>query len=439
MRNVFAIVLAGGKGERLWPLTAYRSKPAVPFAALRIIDFVLSNLINSGINEIAVLSQTQSHSLDDHIMKAYPSYLGMRGSITIYHPRLITSDDLYIGTANAVYQNLGRINKNAEQVAVFGGDHIYMMDVSKMVEFHEKRNADITVAAVPFPISEAHKYGVLQIDENWRIIGFEEKPKNPKSIPNEPDMALVSMGNYIFRKDILFKLLEEDSKKKHITKKELAQLLEKNKNAREEFSTHDFGTDIIEGEVAKNRLYICAYDFRKNKIPGIPEGKRQHYWRDVGDIYQYWLANMDICSIEPELNLYNSEWPLWTIPTTLPPAKFIHENKNENRVGYATNSIVCAGSIISGSHVDRSVIGTNIKVNSWSYLEECVIIGSKRPIGTEIGRWCNMRRVIMDRDIFIPEGTTIGYDREKDEKRGLKIIDTPDGKHITVIPKGFRF
>lgn len=439
MRNVFAIVLAGGKGERLWPLTANRSKPAVPFAGLRIIDFVLSNLINSGINEIAVLSQTQSHSLDDHIMKAYPSYLGMRGSISIYHPRLVTSQDLYIGTANAVYQNLDRINKKAEMVAVFGGDHIYMMDVARMAEFHDKRNADITIAAVPFPLSEAHKYGVLQVDENWRVVGFEEKPKEPKPIPNEPDKALVSMGNYIFSKDKLFKLLEADSKKKYVSKQELLELIARNKDAREEYSTHDFGNDIIEGEVAKKDLYICAYDFRRNRIPGIPEGKRHYYWRDVGDIYQYWLANMDICSIDPELNLYNSDWPLWTLPNTLPPAKFIHDNRNENRVGYATNSLVCAGSIISGSHVERSVIGNNVKVNSWTYLEECVILGGKRAINTEIGRWCNLRRVIMDRDVFVPEGTIIGHNRADDERRGFKIVDMPDGKHLTVVPEAYRF
>jgi len=439
MRDVFAIVLAGGKGERLWPLTAKRSKPGVPFAGLRIIDFVLSNLINSGINEIAVLTQTQSHSVDDHIMKAYPSYIGMRGSISIYHPKLVTSDDFYVGTANAVYHNLDRINKKAEHVAVFGGDHIYMMDVSKMIEFHERRNADITVAAVPFLISEAHKFGVIQVDENWKIIGFEEKPKNPKPIPNEPDKALVSMGNYIFNKDKILGLLEADSKKKYVTKLKLAELIAQAEAARDEYSTHDFGTDIIEGEVARKALNVFAYDFRRNKLPGIPELKGQHYWRDVGDIYQYWLANMDICSIDPELNLYNADWPLWTLPNTLPPAKFIHDNKNENRVGYATNSIVCAGSIISGSHVERSVIGVNIKVNSWSYLEECVILGSKKSINTEIGRWCNLRRVIIDRDVVIPEGTIIGHDRANDEKRGFRIVDVDDGKHLSAIPGGYRF
>ncbi len=438
MRDIFAIVLAGGKGERLSPLTANRSKPAVPFAGLRIIDFVLSNLINSGINEIAVLTQTQSHSIDDHIMKAYPSYIGMRGSISIYHPTLVTSDDVYVGTANAVFQNLGRINKKAEHVAVFGGDHIYMMDVSNMVQFHERRDADITVAAVPFPISEAHKYGVIQVDEKWRIIGFEEKPAHPQAIPNEPDQALVSMGNYIFSKDIIFKLLEADSRKKRVTKPELMDLLITNQNGREEYSTHDFGTDIIEGEVSRKSLNICAYDFRKNILPGVATGKTQHYWRDVGDLYQYWLANMDICSIDPELNLYNSDWPLWTLPNTQPPAKFIHDNKNENRVGYATNSVVCAGSIISGSHVERSVIGMNVKVNSWSYLEECVILGSKKGFNTDIGRWCNLRRVIMDRDVFILEGTVIGHDKDTDEKRGFKIVEMDDGKHLTVIPRGAR-
>jgi len=439
MRDVSAIVMAGGKGERLWPLTANRAKPAVPFAGVRIIDFVLSNLINSGINEIAVLSQTQSHSLDDHIMKAYPTYIGMRGSIAIYHPRMVTSDDVYVGTANAVFHNLERINKKAEHVAIFGGDHIYMMDVSKMVEFHERKNADITVAAIPFPVSEAHKYGVIEVDENWKIIGFEEKPKAPKSIPNQPGNALVSMGNYIFNKDRIFELLEADSRKNYVSKQELMELIGKNPKAREEYSTHDFGTDIIKGEVSRQALKIYAYDFNRNRIPGIPEGKRQNYWRDVGDIYQYWLANMDICSIEPELNLYNSDWPLWTLPNTLPPAKFIHDNKNENRVGYATNSTVCAGSIISGSHVERSVIGMNVKVNSWSYLEECVILGSKKYINTEIGRWCNLRRVIADRDVIIPEGTVIGYDRIIDEKRGFKIVDTEDGKHITVLPRGYKF
>jgi len=438
MRDVFAIVLAGGRGERLWPLTAKRSKPAVPFAGLRIVDFVLSNLINSGINEIAVLTQTQSHSLDDHIMKAYPSYIGMRGSISIYHPKLVTADDVYMGTANAVYSNLERINKKAAHVAVFGGDHIYMMDVSKMAAFHEKRNADITVAAVPFPLTEAYKYGVIEVDENWRIIGFEEKPKSPKPIPNEPDKALVSMGNYLFSLEELFALLEADSAKNYVNKKELLERLSANPEARKEYSTHDFGTDIIAGEVARKALNIYAYDYRRNSIPGIAESKHQHYWRDVGDIYQYWLANMDICSIDPELNLYNSDWPLWTLPNTLPPAKFIHDNKNENRVGYATNSVVSAGSIISGSHVERTVIGMNVKVNSWSYLEECVILGSKKSLGTEIGRWCNLRRVIADRDVFISEGAIIGFDRGNDEKRGFKIVEVEDGKHITVIPAGTR-
>jgi len=439
MRDVFAIVLAGGKGERLWPLTAKRSKPAVPFASVRIVDFVLSNLINSGINDIAVLTQTQSHSVDDHIMKAYPTYIGMRGSISIYHPKLVTSNDLYVGTANAVYQNLDRINVKADQVAVFGGDHIYMMDVSKMIQFHEKRNADITVAAVPFPISEAHKYGVIEVDEDWKMIGFEEKPANPKPIPNEPDKALVSMGNYIFNRDKLVELLAADSKKKFVTKEELREIIKSNKNGREQYSTFDFGTDIIEGEVARKVLNVYAYDFRRNKIPGIPEWKTHHYWRDVGDLHQYWLANMDTCSIDPELNLYNSDWPIWTLPVTLPPAKFIHDNKNENRVGYATNSIVCAGAIISGSHVERSVIGMNIKVNSWTYLEECVILGSRKLMNTEIGRWCNLRRVIVDKNVTIPEGTIIGYNKDKDEERGFKVIEMPDGKHLTAIPSGYKF
>jgi glucose-1-phosphate adenylyltransferase len=391
MMYVLGIVLAGGRGERLYPLTEHRAKPAVPFGGrYRIIDFVLSNFVNSGILSIYVLTQFRAQSLLEHLDKGWRTtdFLGDH-FITPVPAQMRMGEDWYQGTADSVYQNLYLIERhNPKLVAVFGADHIYRMNIRQMIDEHQRKGADITVAALPVKIEDASHFGVIQVDADWRIIGFEEKPHRPESIPGEPASALVSMGNYLFDSETLTEALTADA--------------EKGSSAR------DFGRSILPSLVNEKKVY--AYDFRKNRVPSTQKGEEPSYWRDLGTIEAYYEANMDLCSVDPSFNLYNRSWPLRSVDYGDPPAKFVFDW--ENRQGMALNSIVAQGTIISGSLVRNCVIGRNVRIHSYSRIEDSVIMD-----WSEIGRGCRIRRAIIDKSNVIPAGTEIGYDPDSDRQR----------------------
>jgi len=388
-KKILAFIMAGGKGTRLGPLTRDRAKPAVPFGGkYRIIDFVLSNFINSGIYSIYVLTQFKSQSLTEHIRNAwtFSSILGDQ-FVTAIPAQMRTGESWYKGTADAIYQNFHVIReRDPEIVAVFGGDHIYRMDITQMVHFHGERNADATISAIPFHISQARKFGIIEVDENWQVIGFQEKPANPKPIPGRQDMALVSMGNYLFNPGPLENALQADAGLK---------------------STHDFGHDILPRIYKGMKVY--AYDFGNNVVPGV-EPKERGYWRDVGDIDSYYHANMDLKDFEPVFNLYNRKWPIRTSEHSDPPAKFIHSAMG--RTGHALNSIVGEGCIISGSTIRDSVLGRNVHVHSFSEISDSIIFDS-----VTIGRGCRIHRCIIDKYVTIAPNTSIGLNREEDRRK----------------------
>ncbi len=389
---ILGIVLAGGRGERLYPLTEHRAKPAVPFGGrYRIIDFVLSNFVNSGILSIYVLTQFKAQSLLEHLDRGWRAsdFLGEH-FITSVPAQMRMGEDWYQGTADSVYQNLYLIERhNPKLVAVFGADHIYRMNIRQMIDEHQKKGADVTVAALPVRIEEAaEKFGIMEVDADWRIIGFEEKPRQPKPIPSEPDFALVSMGNYLFNTEILVQALVAD--------------------AQQESSAHDFGRNILPALIDEQRAY--AYDFRKNRVPSIQKGEEPSYWRDLGTIEAYYEANMDLCSVNPSFNLYNRSWPLRTVGYGDPPAKFVFDW--HDRQGMALNSIVAEGTIISGSMVKNCVIGPNVRIHSYSQIEDSVIMD-----WVEVGRDCKIRHAIIDKSNIFPAGTVIGYDPVKDRER----------------------
>ena len=404
MSGVLAMILAGGEGTRLRPLTSVRTKPAVPFGGnYRIIDFVLSNFVNSGFLKIFVLTQFKSHSLMQHLREGW-RISGLRGHFIDPIPaQMRMGKHWYEGTADAIYQNLNLIkDTDPEQVCIFGGDHIYRMDISQMLRFHTKRNADLTVAAIPVPVSEAKHFGIIEVDENWCMTGFVEKPQNtPRTIPGNPEMVLASMGNYIFERLPLVDMLQQDSEDGQ--------------------SVHDFGRDVIPKMYPLGRVYV--YDFSQNKIPDA-EPIEAGYWRDVGTIKSYWKANMDLVGIEPQFNLYNRQWPVLTSTPPLPPAKFVHFS--DLRTGHAINSMISPGTIVSGALVEKSLMGYNTRVHSFSHISESVIMNN-----VVIGRGCKLNRVIIDKHAIIHPGTIIGLDPEEDAKR---FETTEDG--IVVIPKG---
>jgi glucose-1-phosphate adenylyltransferase len=394
MMYILGIVLAGGRGERLYPLTEHRAKPAVPFGGrYRIIDFVLSNFVNSGILSIYVLTQFKAQSLLEHLDRGWRAsdFLGEH-FITSVPAQMRMGEDWYQGTADSVYQNLYLIERhNPKLVAVFGADHIYRMNIRQMIDEHQRQGADVTVAALPVRIEEvAGKFGVMEVDTDWRIIGFEEKPRQPKPIPSEPDFALVSMGNYLFNTEVLVQTLVAD--------------------AQQESSAHDFGRNILPALINEQRAY--AYDFRKNRVPSIQKGEEPSYWRDLGTIEAYYEANMDLCSVNPSFNLYNRSWPLRTVGYGDPPAKFVFDW--HDRQGMALNSIVAEGTIISGSVVKNCVIGPNVRIHSYSQIEDSVIMD-----WVEVGRDCKIRHAIIDKSNVFPAGTVIGYDPVKDRERYL--------------------
>ncbi len=417
--SVLAMILAGGEGRRLAPLTDQRAKPSVPFGGkYRIIDFVLSNFINSGIDSIFVLTQFKSQSLMEHIINGWNiASTHVRGRFIIPVPAQMQTADKtwYMGTADAIYQNAHLIEDfSPDLVAVFGGDHIYRMDISQMVDFHVNKNSIATVAAIPVPIEDAKQFGVIQVDEEWRIVGFQEKPENPAPLPNDKNMALASMGNYIFGAGDILHLLQEDHTRPD--------------------SSHDFGKDIIPSLVPTGRLF--AYNFYSNKIPG-QSVQEKPYWRDVGTLKSYFEANMDLRSTNPQLDLYNPKWPIYNYHFSLPPAKFVHNEEVDihglPRIGKAINSIVCDGCIVSGSTVTSSILFNSVFVHSYATVHNSILLND-----VDIGEHCRIRNCIIDKHNVIPRGTIIGYDREEDAKRYMVVDLGPEygpDAWLTVIPK----
>lgn len=425
MPSVLAMILAGGEGRRLDPLTLHRAKPAVPFGGkYRIIDFVLSNFVNSRIYNIAVLTQTKAESLIDHIERAWLSLMGaLVGGITINPAQQRVHKEWYLGTADAVYQNFNRISKvNPELVAVFGGDHIYKMNLQEMIAFHHERGADMTIAAIKVPVEKAaRQYGVIEVDPEWNMVGFEEKPETPKPIPGNPGQCLVSMGNYLFDRDLLTYCFAADAQKKTVTKDELKQLLQQDPQARNTHSTHDIGYDIIPFLLSSG-LRVSVYDFASNSVPGVT-GLEVGYWRDVGTIEEFYDANMDVCGINPIFNLYNQDWPVRTSPSLFPPAKFSFSSE-------VFNSVISEGAILSRSRVLNSVLGYNVRVEDGATVEYSVVFSN-----VLVGMGARLRRCIVDKNVRIPPGMSIGFDPGEDLRRGLHL--SPTG--ITVVPKGFVF
>ena len=407
MPKLLAMVLAGGRGERLDPLTRDRAKPAVPFGGrFRIIDFVLSNFANSGVLKIKVLTQYKSDSLNTHLSRAWRLSSILGHYVETVPAQMRTGTDWFKGSADAVYQNLNIItDEEPEFVFVFGADHIYRMDVRQMLKLHRDKNADCTVTAIPVPISEGHQFGIVEIDETGRMIGFLEKPKNPKPMPGDPTRCLASMGNYIFNTEALVKEIVRDAGRPE--------------------SAHDFGKSIISEMYKYSNVYV--YDFATNRVPGQGE-KERGYWRDVGTLDMYYQSNMDLIDVDPIFNLYNDRWPVFTADQAAPPAKFVFADVSHERVGYATDSLISEGSIVSGGHVHRSILSPRVRINSYSLVEDSILFES-----VTIGRRCKIKRCIIDKNVEIPPGMTIGYNLEEDRKR---FHVTESG--IVVIPKGMK-
>ena len=390
-RRAFALVLAGGRGSRLMQLTDRRAKPAVHFGGkFRIIDFALSNCINSGMRRIAVVTQYKSHSLLRHVQRGWSF---MRSELNEFVDLLpaqqrINEDQWYRGTADAIYQNLDIIRGELppEFVVVLAGDHIYKMDYSLMLADHVKQGKGVTVGCLEVPRAEARAFGVMAIDEQRHITQFVEKPADPPAMPGNPDVSLCSMGIYVFSADYLYRLLDEDKDDPN--------------------SSHDFGKDIIPKAVREGQAQ--AHQFSMSCIPNPPH--TEPYWRDVGTVDAFWAANIDLASIDPALNMYDRNWPIWTYQEQLPPAKFVHDE--DGRRGKAINSLVSGGCIISGAQVSNSVVFSNTLVRSYSKVHEAVILPD-----VDIGRHARLTRVVIDRRCVIPEGLVVGENAEEDARR----------------------
>ena len=406
-KRILAMVMAGGKGTRLYPLTKERAKPAVPFGGkYRIIDFVLTNFVNSDIYSIYVLTQFKAQSLMEHLRDGWRFGTVLKDQfVTIVPAQMRTGDEWYKGTADAIYQNLNLIERfDPDIVAIFGADHIYRMDIRQMVNFHVKNNADVTVSAMPVPIQEATSFGVIEVDKECKVTGFQEKPEKPTPMPSNPSQAFVSMGNYLFNTDFLIDLLKEDAKKD---------------------TDHDFGKTILPAIYKDSRLF--AYDFMTNDVPGMTE-KERGYWRDVGTIQAYWEANMDLKKIYSSFNLYNQKWPIRTASYGAPPAKFCYDKKGVR--GSVVNSVVSEGCIIRGAKVQDSVLGRNIHIHSNANIINSIILDN-----VTIGEGCKINMAIIDKEVNIPPGTEIGYNFEDDKKNYLM----DEESSIIVIPKEYEF
>lgn len=397
MNKVVTMLLAGGRGERLYPLTRDRAKPAVPFGAIyRIIDFTLSNCINSDIRRIYILTQYKSTSLQRHIQRGWNILATALGEfIEIIPAQQRIDEHWYQGTADAIFQNLYTLqNERPDLVLILSGDHIYKMDYRKMIAYHLEKQADLTVAAIRMERRLSREFGVMEIDGEGRIIGFQEKPTEPKTIPGDSEGILASMGIYVFNTEVLVRRLIEDARSD---------------------SSHDFGKDVIPSMIQKDRAF--AFDFRQGDCGKVG------YWRDVGTIDAYYEANMDLVSVTPQLNLYDPDWPIFTYQPPYPPAKTVLIE--EGRVGTALNSIVSNGTIISGGSVKRSILSPRVQVHSYAEVEDSILLE-----GVDVGRHVRIRRTIIDKEVRIPEGMKIGYDLEEDGKR---FTVTPSG--IVVVPK----
>ena len=404
MRDVVAVVLAGGKGSRLEPLTRDRAKPAVPFGGTyRIIDFALSNCLNSGLRKMLVLTQYKAMSLDRHINLGWRRFFcrELGEFIDVVPPQQRIDEHWYQGTEEAVYQNIYTIEKERpEYVCILAGDHIYKMDYEAMVDFHVANNADMTVGALRVDRESAKSFGVMEIHEDQRVAGFIEKSPDPKCIPGDPDHCLASMGIYVFTARFLFEQLCQDA-----TRRE---------------SSHDFGKDMIPAVVDTHRVF--AFPFRDENR------KEAAYWRDVGTIDAYFEANMDLVSVDPLLNVYDDHWPIRTYQPNLPPPKFVfaQEEDGQQRVGRALDSIVCHGTIVSGGRLNRCVVGPRCRINSFANVEDAILFE-----GVDIGRHVQIRRAIIDKNVHIPAGMRIGFDHDEDRRNGFHV--SPGG--IVVIAK----
>jgi glucose-1-phosphate adenylyltransferase len=397
-RNTLALILAGGRGSRLKHLTAWRSKPAVPFGGkFRIVDFPLSNCINSGIRRIGVLTQYKAHSLILHIQKGWGFLRGEFGEFVELWPaqQRVVETAWYAGTADAVFQNLDIMrNHNPDYVLVLAGDHIYKMDYGAMIAHHVETGADMTVGCLEVDTDRAREFGVMSVDADGQVIRFQEKPQKPETVPGHPDRCLASMGIYVFNRDFLYEQLIRDADTPN--------------------STHDFGKDIIPAVIGRYR--IMAHSFRD------PRSGDQAYWRDVGTVDAFWEANLELIGVTPPLNLYDKNWPIWTYQEQLPPAKFVFDD--EDRRGMAVDSMVSGGCVISGATVRHSLLFSNVRVNSFALVEDSVVLPD-----VDIGRYCRIRRAVIDRFCEIQEGTVIGYDAEADRAAGYYV--TPSG--ITLV------
>lgn len=388
-RETLALILAGGAGTRLKGLTRWRSKPAVPFGGkFRIIDFPLSNCINSGIRRIGILTQYKAHSLIRHVQLGWSFLRGELGEfIELLPAQQRLGAHWYAGTADALYQNLDIIRLHSpEYVLILAGDHIYQMDYGPMLAAHVENNADLTIGCFEVPVEEAHSFGVMQVDEQWRVTDFAEKPQNPTTVPEDPSRSLASMGIYIFSTEFLFEMLIQD--------------------ADDTNSARDFGKDVIPTAIRESRVY--AYPFRDPEQE--EENSSKTYWRDVGTVDAYWSANMELIGVTPELNLYNHDWPIWTYQEQLPPAKFVFDD--EDRRGMAVDSMVSGGCIISGALVRHSLLFSNVEVHSFSEVFDTVVLPN-----VTIGENCCIRKAVIDKGCTIEDGTEIGVDHEADAQR----------------------
>jgi glucose-1-phosphate adenylyltransferase len=406
--DTLAVVLAGGEGRRLQPLTQRRAKPAIPFGGShRLIDFVMSNLVNSGLLRILTLTQYQPYSLIRHLARGWNFSAQLGHFCEVIPASSGPGRGWYQGSADALFQNLDRIERDRPRlVAVFGADHIYRMDVGQMIDEHLEVGADVSVAVVPQPIEEAHQFGCIEVDDNMRIENFLEKPEDPPVYPKDPTQALVSMGNYIFNADLLRDALWDDHA--------------------DPDSAHDIGGNIVP-RIYKG-AHAHAYNFFQNGVPGATPND-VGYWRDVGTIAQYWKTSMDLVAVTPSFNMYNYEWPILTAFENYPPAKFVFADRKANRVGVATDSLVSNGVIISGGRIDSSVLSPSVRINSFSSVKQSVLF-----TGVDVGRRCKLRKTIVDKNVQIPPGMAIGYDEDEDRARGITV--TPEG--VRVVPGGIQ-
>lgn len=404
-RDVLTMILAGGQGERLFPLTKDRAKPAVPFGGrYRIIDFVINNFINSGFFKIKVLTQFKSNSLIEHITRTWRLVPEIGQYVDVVPAQMRKGPFWFRGTADAVFQNLELIfDERPEYVCVFGGDHIYKMDVTQMLQEHIENDADLTIATIPVPVEEAQHFGVVEVGDDFRVRGFVEKPKSgAQTIPGRPDSILASMGNYIFKANVMIDVLQRNALRN---------------------SGVDFGKEVIPEMYPRMKVY--AYDFGKNNIPG-EDAINRGYWRDVGTIDSYFAAALDLVAVVPMFNLYNSQWPMVSAPMHQPPAKFVFADSKSQRVGIATDSLVSDGCIISGGTINRCVLHPRVRINSYADVDESILMD-----GVEVGRHSKIRRAIIDKGVKLPPYSSIGYDLQHDRER-FTVTDSG----IVVVPKG---